>query len=245
MLERRARPIAVFGFSELTTLVNIVGALSAGVGVYDMGPAFLSYGLKRAAAMRERPGSLPTTSPGAWMLERLRPEFDAFFHDVTAMIEGRGTARPITARLARGEMPDRCAAVFVGGNLTVLSTLVGSEFENCVKPAGRWLVLEDFNDKLERVDRFLAHLTLSGYWHGCEGLLLGDFHKGYEDLTPSVLELLKHHIPRSGSFPILTTQHVGHIWPMSPLPLHTPTTIERSGPESLRIRWPGAAVRVL
>ncbi|MHC4698747.1 MAG: LD-carboxypeptidase [Planctomycetota bacterium] len=44
VLNSRERPVAVFGFSELTTLVNIVGAHRRGIGVYDMGPAFLSYG---------------------------------------------------------------------------------------------------------------------------------------------------------------------------------------------------------
>lgn len=39
-LERRARRIALFGFSELTTPVNLVAASRRGLGIYDMGPGF-------------------------------------------------------------------------------------------------------------------------------------------------------------------------------------------------------------
>lgn len=237
VLAKRTSPVAVFGFSELTTLVNIVGAAENGLGVYDMGPAFLTYGLKRHAYVRENPESDPPARPGDWASAHLRPQFDAFFRDVTSIIEGRGTRRPIAARLVEGEIPDRLEATFVGGNLTVLSTLVGTRFDSCVRPDGRWLVIEDFNDKLERADRFLAHLTLADYWDRCEGVLVGDFHQGYEDLVPAVLKLLKLHIPEARTVPILTTRDVGHIWPMSPLPLHIPLTIERRRDDAFSIHW--------
>lgn len=242
VLDRRTRPVAVFGFSELTALVNIVAASQQGLGIYDMGPAFLTYGLTHYASNRLASDSPAAIRPRDWMLSRLRPEFDAFFRDVIAMIEGRGTGRSITARVARGTMTDRCEVTFVGGNLTVLSALAGSPYEMCVKPEGRWLLLEDYNDKLERIDRFLAHLTLARYWNRCAGILLGDFHKGYENLTPAVLELLRFHVPPSRSVPVLVTGQVGHVWPMSPLPLHVSVAIERTGPESLAIHWPAAAL---
>jgi muramoyltetrapeptide carboxypeptidase len=238
VLEHRTRPVVVFGFSELTTLINIVGAASQGRGVYDMGPAFLTYGLKRFASLRDDTGPATEHQPDDSMLHRIRTQFDAFFRDVVAMIEGRGTSRSINARLARGYLPDRRQAVFVGGNLTVLSTLIGSPYKHCVDPTGHWLVLEDFNDKVERIDRFLAHLTLAQYWQSCEGVLLGDFHKGYEDLTPAVLRLLDYHIPPSRPIPILVTKQVGHVWPMSPLPLHVTVMIERCKEESFAVHFP-------
>ncbi|UCC30215.1 MAG: LD-carboxypeptidase [Phycisphaerales bacterium] len=244
VLDRRTRPVAVFGFSELTTLVNIVGASRHGLGIYDMGPAFLTYGLTRYAANRFKSDSRTAMRPRDWMLSHLRPELDAFFQDVIAMIDGRGTGRSITGRVARGSIANRREATFVGGNLTVLSTLVGSPYEMSVRPEGRWLLLEDFNDKLERIDRFLAHLTLARYWDACAGILLGDFHKGYEHLTRAVLGLLHFHVPPGRSVPILLTDHVGHVWPMSPLPLHVPMAIERTGPESFAIQWPAGALRV-
>ncbi len=236
-LERRTRPVAVFGFSELTTLVNIVAASPNGIGIYDMGPAFLTYGLKRFAQTESQPGH--------WMRERLHSEFRAFFQDIVAMIEGRGTRRRTTATLVRGSIPDRTEAVFVGGNLTVLSTLIGSRFEDCIRPSGRWLVLEDVNEKLERIDRFLAHLTLARMWQECAGILLGNFHKGYDDLTPGVLELLEYHVPADRPVPVLLTSQVGHVWPMSPLPLHIPGWIERISGCDFAIGWEAEALQTV
>ena len=116
----------------------------------------------------------------------------------------------------------------------------------CTRPrVSARLVLEDYNDKVERIDRFLAHLTLAACWHKCEGILLGDFHKGYDGLAPAVLELLSCHIPVSRTIPILMTGQVGHVWPMSPLPLHVAVMIERVDDGSFAIHWPASALRTV
>ncbi|MGD2108150.1 MAG: LD-carboxypeptidase [Phycisphaerae bacterium] len=245
VLRRRSGPVALFGFSELTTAVNIVGALPAGRGVYDMGPAFLTYGLKRYAGTRT--DALPSSeTPASRMRNQLRPELDTFLRDVAAMITGAGTRRTVAARLAAGRPPeDGAPATFVGGNLTVFSTVVGAAFDFAVNPAGKWLLLEDFNEKVERIDRFLAHLTLARYWEECQGILLGDFHKGYENLVEAVLALLRFHLPAEREVPVLVTRDVGHIWPMSPLPLHVPTTLTRTDTGAYSIGWPADALRTV
>jgi muramoyltetrapeptide carboxypeptidase len=245
VLDRRERQVAVFGFSELTTLVNIVGAHPRGLGVYSMGPAFLTYGMKRHAASQLHATDLQGASPEEWMLRRLREEFFAFFRNVTSIIEGRGGVGPLLARRVHGELPRPGEVRFVGGNLTVFSTLIGSRYQECIRPKGRWLVLEDFNDKPERFDRFLAHLTLAGYWEECEGVLLGDFHQQGHDLTGPVLAILTFHLRRDSSPPVLVTSQVGHVWPMTPLPLHVPATLERIDETSVSIRWPAAALCVV
>jgi len=245
VLDSRAKPVAVFGFSELTTLVNIVASHHRGIGVYDMGPAFLVYGLRRHAMLRAALDQLGETSPKSWARARLIPELKTFFRDVVSMIEGRGTERSITARLVGGDPPSPVEATFVGGNLTVLSTLVGSRYKACIDPAGRWLMIEDFNDKIERIDRFLAHITLADLWEECEGILVGNFHRGDYDVTQAVVSLLEYHIPRDRSIPILVTGHIGHIWPMSPLPLNLPVTLEPAGEGHYSIHWPASAIRTV
>lgn len=228
VLDRRTKPVALFGFSELTPLVNIVAGYRQGRGIYDMGPAFLSYGLRRQAARQGHP------DPVAWAREQLRPQLEGYLRDVRGMIEGRGSSRQLMVRLVRGSLPGpREPARFVGGNLTVLSTLVGTPWDNFVRPRGRWLMLEDFNDKLERIDRFLSHLTLADYWRDCAGLLLGDFHQAESDQRSAVLELLPHHLPRAWDNPVLVSDVVGHTWPMSPLPINLPLRWEERGENSL------------
>jgi len=99
VLNRRSSPVALFGFSEITSLVNIVGAHEMGRGVYDDAPAFLVYGLRHYAETKLPKESLAGLSAKAWAYERLLPEFRAFFRDVVDMISGNGTRRNVTARL--------------------------------------------------------------------------------------------------------------------------------------------------
>lgn len=245
VLERRTRPVAVFGFSELTPLVNVVGSYATGRGVYDMGPAFLVYGLKRFGPPPPESSEREDAGVPSWLRQRVLDCLKAFFEDVVSMLEGRGTSRRITAELIQGEIDGEFEASFVGGNLTVVSAMLGTKFDASVNPAGRWLVLEDFNDKLERFDRYLAHLTLAGWWQHCQGLLLGDFHQGERDLLPGVLALLGYHLPENRRLPVLRTREVGHVWPMSPLPLHTTLTCQHAATGHYQLCWPGAALQVV
>ena len=107
------------------------------------------------------------------------------------------------------------------------------------------MMLEDYNDKLERIDRFLAHLTLARLWNNYAGILLGDFHQGEVQQTPAVLELLKYHLPTGWRLPILVTRQIGHVWPMAPLPLHLPMMIEGCVDGFYMIRWPAEALRTV
>ena len=237
-LDRRETLISVFGFSELTPLVNIVAAHPLGRGFYDMGPAFLTYGLKRHAATRLGLSDQTNPTPDEWMRANLRHHMADYFRRVVEIIEDRGKPIELSARLVDGEMPDSTEATFVGGNLTVLSTMIGSRFADCIDPRGHWIVLEDFNDKPERMDRFLAHFTLAGFWGRCDGLLLGDFHQGDRDLGPAVRTMLEFHIPRDSRLPVLITDQVGHIWPMIPLPLFRTGRAEQIDAIKCRIHWP-------
>jgi muramoyltetrapeptide carboxypeptidase len=237
VLDRRTEPIWAVGFSELTTLVNLVGAHERGRGFYSITPGFLTYGLRRHAATRLNEAQRKDLSPANWMRSRLRHEVATWFSSLAAVLGGERCVGSIPARLAGGELPAETQGVFVGGNLTVFSTLVGSRYEATVRPAGRWLLLEDFNDKLERFDRFLAHLTLAGYWDDCAGILLGDFHQDERALTGAVMELLRYHLPPGRAIPLLITDRVGHIWPAEPLLLHRPVLIRCSRDGHAELIW--------
>ena len=237
VLDHRTMPVAVFGFSELTTLVNIVAAHRNGIGFHDLGPAFLGYGMRRFAAQRAKDGLYEGMSPKDWMLANLQAEFDRFFRRCISRLEGRESIA-LHARLDRGSLPEQFTATFVGGNLTVLSTLVGSRFEQAIAPEGRWLMIEDYNDKPERFDRFLSHFTLAGYWERCAGVLLGDFHHQMRDLRTTMLEMLEYHLPKQSPLPILATREVGHVWPMTPLPLHQAAAVTRTGEGDYELLWP-------
>lgn len=234
VLDRRTRTVTVFGFSELTTLVNIVAAHPMGAGVYDMCPAFLPYGLKRFARVHESIDGRDELNE--YVSKRLMDEFDRHLRDVGRMIEGRTSERPLTAERVRGSLSRQFDAICAGGNLVVFTALFGTPFERRVCPAGRWIVVEEINEKIERIDRFLAHLGLCGAWERCAGVLLGDFHMREANQGDAVIELLTHHLPADRDIPVLKTDLVGHGWPIAPLPVQTPRVMDSPDGTNYTIR---------
>jgi muramoyltetrapeptide carboxypeptidase len=64
-----------------------------------------------------------------------------------------------------------------GGNLAVLSGLMGTPFE--IDTAGRIFFIEDVGERLYRIDRCLAQLRLAGKLQSAAGVLVGSF--SYDD----------------------------------------------------------------
>jgi len=223
VLHRRSRPVVVFGFSEITSLVNIVASYANGRGVLDMGPAFIPYGLRRALAARR------DEDPPADSAVDVRREFAAWIDDVVSILTGAGSRRSCRIEAVRGPLPDGPCRFF-GGNLAVLVTLLGGPFRETLAASARkrpdqemrWLVLEDIYEPAYRLDRFLAMITLADVWPCFDGILLGDFHLGDADLFDAVLELLPFHLVRNPGIILARCRQVGHVWPMSPLLLGFP-----------------------
>jgi muramoyltetrapeptide carboxypeptidase len=68
-----------------------------------------------------------------------------------------------------------------GGNLAVICGLMGTPFEP--ETAGRILFLEDVSERVYRIDRYLAQLSLAGKLQSAAGILLGTF--SYENDEPA------------------------------------------------------------
>jgi muramoyltetrapeptide carboxypeptidase len=73
------------------------------------------------------------------------------------------------------------AGQLTGGNLAVICGLMGTPFEP--ETAGRILFLEDVSERVYRIDRYLAQLSLAGKLQAAAGILLGTF--SYEDDEPA------------------------------------------------------------
>ncbi len=269
VLRRRTNRLALFGFSELTPLINIAGRFPKVIAYHDLCPAFIFAGLMDLAnsdlpfpprdrltarvptqtdtsdcvipahagiqesvigipastAVTDITQDCPPDSDAAeqarttWAMARFRDEFSLFFQDMTRMLRGQPSRREVHARLVNpSQMPgDRCR--LVGGNLTTLITLLGSPFRRALQPTRRWLLIEDIREKPERIDRMLAHLTLAEWLKRYDGIVVGQFHRFGTDCTSATLELLARHLGRDGP-PIMVSGDIGHVWPLSPVPLH-------------------------
>lgn len=70
-------------------------------------------------------------------------------------------------------IPGHAEGVIIGGNLTVIASLVGTPYE--LKAEGALLLLEEVGEKPYRIDRMLNQLLQNGLFQRVNGILLGDF----------------------------------------------------------------------
>ncbi len=226
VLRRRRHPLWALGFSEMTTLVNAVASYPCGRGVYWLCPNWLSSQLKPADLARAALAEF-------W---RLLPDFIAGRANSAACHLHFG---PLEGRLVTGPLrPGRVR--LVGGCLAVLTAIVGGPLGRRLRPAGKWLMIEDVKEAPYRLDRQLAALKIAGWLDRLAGLLIGDFHMFHEDTQPAVLELLRYHLPRGRRVPVVTTRSFGHVWPIVPVVLNRPVRLDVRG-RIVTIRADGCA----
>ncbi len=120
--------------------------------------------------------------------------------DYLVPVENR--IRTITPGIARGRL--------AGGNLTVLSAIVGSGY--LPDWEGRILFIEDVEEKLYRIDRMLTQLALAGILPKLRGVIFGtctgcDPGEGYGSLT--LEEILDDHLKPLG-VPAWSGAMIGH-----------------------------------
>lgn len=98
----------------------------------------------------------------------------------------------------------------IGGNLAVLSGLMGTPFE--IKTHGRILFLEDVSERLYRIDRYLSQLKLAGKLAAVAAVLLGSFSYDEGDTVEKesdVLALFDEYLGGLG-IPVLAGFPAGH-----------------------------------
>ena len=98
----------------------------------------------------------------------------------------------------------------VGGNLTVITSTLGTPYE--IDTQGKILFLEDINEEPYKVDRMLLQLKLAGKLDDITAVALGDF-------TPESLATLDFAIKSHIKKPIIHGLLVGHIKDNFTLPL--------------------------
>ena len=214
-LVRRRDPLWALGFSEMTTLVNVVARHRCGRGLYWLGPNFLGSQIRPAekavAALTEFWRTLPEVLAGKV------PAVTKYLH-----------FEPIQGRLVSGKVsPGRVR--LVGGCLAVLAAAVAGPLGRQLHPDGKWLILEDVKETPCRIDRHLAALKLAGWFERIAGVLIGDFRMLHEDTQPAVLELLPYHVPTGRRVPLITTRSFGHLWPQVPVLLNRPLVMDVHG----------------
>jgi muramoyltetrapeptide carboxypeptidase len=99
-----------------------------------------------------------------------------------------------------------------GGNLITLTALIGTEWE--VDTEGTILFLEDVEEKLYEVDRYLTQWILAGKLQRVKGLILGDF-RGIKERDVYSILFSQMKI----GFPLVSCPYIGHVRNKITLPI--------------------------
>lgn len=98
----------------------------------------------------------------------------------------------------------------VGGNLTLLHTMLGSK--TSIDVSGKILFIEEVGEHLYHTDRMLQSLKRAGYFDNCKGVLVGDFSNIRRNTTPwgTGIEQLILDALADYDFPIAFKMPAGH-----------------------------------
>lgn len=101
-------------------------------------------------------------------------------------------------------------APLVGGNLTLLHTMLGSE--TSIDTSGKILFIEEIGEYKYHIDRMLQSLKRAGYFDNCKGLIVGDMSRMRKNTTPwgtSIQQLILD-VVAEYDFPVLFNFPAGH-----------------------------------
>ncbi len=146
---------------------------------------------------------------------------------VTNPEETRDLRPKHTLRAIRG---GRATGPLIGGNLTLISTMMGTPYE--IDTRGKILFLEDVDEEMQRIDRMLTQLRLARKLEEAAGIIFGECQDcGPREFKPtpesnySLGEVLDN-ILGNLKVPVLSGLTVGHTADQLTLPLGVMATLD-------------------
>jgi len=205
----RQNPKIIVGFSDITTLILAINARTNLVTFH--GPNGLtSWKPTQTEYFRRVLFAAETVK-----FQNLKDE-----DDQNRLMQVKYRIQTITPGKARGRL--------IGGNLSVLSAIVGSPYLPDLN--GAILFLEDVKENIYRLDRLLTHLKIAGIFDQLAGLIFGQCSQCLPDLDYSSLtleEVVWDHIQPLG-IPAWYGAMIGHIEPVLTLPIGLEVEIDAS-----------------
>ena len=209
------KPKIVSGFSDITAVHLALWSQCGWTSFH--GPNMMD-GFGRGEGQRY--------SSRAWFWEMLESDGDGVAVGTAPHVEDPGQC-PIPVPLVSGVANGR----LVGGNLSLVSALVGTPYEldtrDCI------LFLEDVGERPYRIDRMLSQMQLAGQLDELAGVLLGQFtgcEPTRDDPSWDVARVLKHYFAEL-DVPVLMNFPSGHHAFNSMIPLGYRVELDVDGGE--------------
>lgn len=137
-------------------------------------------------------------------------------------------------------MQNELTAPIVGGNLSILYSLSGSNSQ--LSTAGKFLFLEDLDEYLYHIDRMMINLLRAGLFKGCLGILVGGMSDMNDNKVPygkTAKEIILENTKNLG-IPVIFGLPAGHIDTNYCLTLNRKATLSLRG-EQAKLRFHGQA----
>ena len=194
----KKNPKVIIGYSDITALLHGIFLKTGLVGFH--GPVgasrFTKYSTKHVTSVLMTPQDEYTIPFPAENLKEEDVSYQPFV---------------VTAGNAVGQL--------VGGNLTLVSSLMGTPYELDMKD--KLVFLEDIGEKPYRLDRMLTQLLLAGKLQNAAGIVLGVFsgcQAGENDNSLSLREMIEDRLMGLG-IPVIYGMSFGHIGNNFTLPM--------------------------
>jgi muramoyltetrapeptide carboxypeptidase len=194
-----ANPKVIMGYSDITSILNAI-YLRTGLVTFHgpiAGGNFSNYTYEQYKKVLIEPVQIARIGEP--------PEFETR----PGVVDWENRLTTIVSGVAEGHL--------VGGNLSLMVTLLGTPFEPQFE--GAILFLEDVGEPPYSVDRMLTHLWMAGKLEQLAGIVLGKFtDDGYDRNTFSMEEVLRNRLEPLG-IPTLRGAMIGHVEDKTVVPL--------------------------
>lgn len=166
-------------------------------------------------------------------------------YTVKQFLRGISTAEPIgEIELPEGfelktVIPGTAEGILAGGNLTLVASLVGTEFE--LKGDHMILFLEEIGESAYRVDRMMNQLWQSGLLSRIDGLLIGELTDMTNHATCTCLEVIEEYARKAGK-PCISGLPAGHGNDNMFMPFGIPVRITANEDGSASVFFPESAL---
>ncbi|MBB5210760.1 S66 peptidase family protein [Microbulbifer hydrolyticus] len=195
----RNNPKVLLGYSDITALLNAIYHRSGMVTFHGPIAAqnFTDYTLaeyQKVLVHGERPVPLGTPPP---------------FEAAPGRVENRNRITRFAGGRAQGRL--------IGGNLSLMVSLVGTPFEPDYR--GKILFLEDVGEAPYRVDRMLTQLWLAGKLQQVAGIVFGKFTEADSDGNTFSMEHVLRERTADLGVPVVRGLMIGHVKDQTVVPV--------------------------